>query len=590
MAAALALSLYGVASGGGAAAAAEARAQAPADTSTAAADTTQGASPSRPDSALRAIAVPSLPDTVLGQTEASYGPASDSVVRARCEGATIRRVDVRCMGIFDPVPEGSFTGVYETANRLHVRTRQATVRSQLLVAAGQVWTADKVFESQRLLRDLEYIEPEAIGSRLVNDSVDVMVVTHDQWTTQPELNVERGGGVTYGSVGLTERNMMGLGLGVSLSFRSEPTGRSRAFALTGQRLFGTQLEAQAKASTGSAGVSNTYYVLDPFRSLDDTRSWTGSWSRANADQFLYENGLVSARFPFNQRIAQAEYAWGRRSTDGVVHRIAVGMAMHDRHYGPTEFSPTSTIEVASGEEELKLRWTSLRYTLWRPHYIERRGVELMDPVEDFDTGERMSLEGGLAMRALGSTADEGIAKVQLDAGHDSRRFGFGLLRSRFSTRLRRVPVETLAQVDARWTQQPGQDLTLVVAAHGEVAADAPREVQSVVGGLNGLRAYGVQALAGTQIWRFNGEARWVAARNVLDLASVGAAAFVDAARAWGTGADGAPWHHDAGFGLRLAFPHASLHQVARFDVAFPLSPTRDGRRSPVFSFGSSQAF
>jgi hemolysin activation/secretion protein len=130
----------------------------------------------------------------------------------------------------------------------------------------------------------------------------------------------------------------------------------------------------------------------------------------------------------------------------------------------------------------------------------------------------------------------------------------------------------------------------VVAGHGEVAADAPREVQSVVGGLNGLRAYGVQALAGTQIWRFNGEARWVAARDMLDLASVGAATFVDAARAWGTGSDDSFWHHDVGVGLRLSFPHASLHQVARLDVAFPLSPTRDGRRSPVFSFGSSQAF
>jgi hypothetical protein len=273
-----------------------------------------------------------------------------------------------------------------------------------------------------------------------------------------------------------------------------------------------------------------------------------------------------------------------------VHRVAAGVAMHDREYGPTSFSPLSTIEVASGEEELKLRWSYLRYTLWRPHYVERKGIEEMDPVEDFDLGERMSLEGGYAMTALGSTADEGIAKAQLDAGHETRRFGFGFLRSRFSTRLRRVPVETLAQVDARWIQQPNPGLVFVVAGHGEVAADAPREVQSTVGGLNGLRAYGVQALAGTQIWRFNGEARWIAAPDLLDLASVGGAAFVDAARAWGTGSDGAPWHHDAGLGLRFSFPHASLHQVGRIDVAWPLSPTREGRRSPVFSFGSSQAF
>jgi len=572
MAVALALSAYGVAAGPS-----TARAQGAQDSSAAGRDST-------------GVAGHGTLDATPGQTEVAYGPASDSVVRARCEGATIRRVDIRCMTIFDPMPDSRFSPIYSSANRLHVRTRQATVRSQILIAPGQVWTADRIFESQRLLRELEYIEPEVIGSRLVDDSVDVMVITHDQWTTAPELNVERAGGLTYGSVGLTERNMMGLGLAVSLALRSEPTGRTRSFDVTGQRLFGTQLEAQVKAATGSAGVSNSYYVLDPFRSLDDTRSWTVAWSRSNANQYLYENGLVSAYFPFSVRFAQAEYAIGERTTDGVVHRVAVGMGIHDRLYGPTTFSPLSTIDVASGEEELKLRWLSARYTLWRPVYIERRGIELFDPIEDFDVGPRASLEGGMALQALGSTADEGIARVRLDAGRETKKFGFGYAQGRFSTRLRRVPVETLAQLDARWIQQPHEDVAVVVAAHGEVAADAPREVQSTVGGLNGLRAYGVQALAGTQIWRFNGEARWVAARSVLDLASLGGAVFMDAARAWGTGSDGAPWHHDAGFGLRITFPHASLHQVARFDLAFPLSPTRDGRRSPVFSFGSSQAF
>src|SRR5262249_39343209 len=120
----------------------------------------------------------------------TYGPASDSVVRARCEGAPIRRVEVRCLDIFDPVPAGRFSILYRGANHMHVRTRQTTVRSQLLVAPGQPWTADRVVESQRLLRDLEYVEPETIRSRLTQDSVDVLVITHDQWTTQPELNLE----------------------------------------------------------------------------------------------------------------------------------------------------------------------------------------------------------------------------------------------------------------------------------------------------------------------------------------------------------------------------------------------------------------
>jgi hypothetical protein len=237
-----------------------------------------------------------------------------------------------------------------------------------------------------------------------------------------------------------------------------------------------------------------------------------------------------------------------------------------------------------------MRWAFGRATFWTPHWIERRGIEMFDQVEDFDVGALVSLEGGMVMRMLGSTADEAIAKLRFETGAETRRFGFGYAHALMSTRIRGGPLETLAHIDSRWIQQPSQSVTLVVAALGESADRAPREVQYIIGGLNGLRAYPVQALAGTQVWRLNGETRWVAARDVLSLVSLGGAAFVDAARAWGPGSNGEPWHHDAGFGLRLSFPHAAMHQVARFDVAFPLSPTRDGRREAVFSFGSSQAF
>jgi hypothetical protein len=525
-----------------------------------------------------------------GVTVMAYGPASDSLVRARCEGAFIRRVDIHCLDIFDPVPGGRFAGVYRAANRLHLRTRANTVRSQLLVAPGQPWSADRIVESQRLLRDLEYVEPEVIDSRLVGDSVDVQVVTHDQWTTQPELNLEHGGGSTFGSVGFSERNLLGLGLGVSIAFRDEPTGHTRSGELNGRHLLGSQLEGQLKAGTGTGGASDAFYVRNPYHSLDDPRTWTVAWSRTNVQELLFKRGAVAAQFPFRYETAQVEYGVGKRFPDGLVRRFAAGLTQLDRRYGVTVPEPGVAIAFPGGAEELKLRSLTGRVTFWKPHYIERRGIELFDPVEDFDVGSLVSMESGLVLRMLGSTADEGTAKLRLETGQETERFGFGFARGRLSTRIRGEPRETLAHLDARWYQQPFPNVTLVLAALGEAADRAPREVQSVVGGLNGLRAYSVQALAGTELWRFNAETRWVAARDVARLVSIGGAAFVDAARAWGPGGDREPWHHDAGFGLRLTFPHASLHQVARFDLAFPLSPSRDGRREPVFSFGSSQAF
>ena len=68
---------------------------------------------------------------------------------------------------------------------------------------------------------------------------------------------------------------------------------------------------------------------------------------------------------------------------------------------------------------------------------------------------------------------------------------------------------------------------------------------------------------GTEVWRLNGEVRYAALREYLHLVSFGAAAFWDSGRAWGPGAELEPWHHDAGFGVRISLPHSTVNTVAR---------------------------
>jgi outer membrane protein assembly factor BamA len=269
-------------------------------------------------------ASPSLPDSVSHKVSARdpdrYGPVTDSLLSARCEGLPIRRVEVRCLDIFDPVPAGRMSGFYNLANQLHVRTRERTLRSQLLLAVGDVWRAERVHETERQLRGLEYIEPDPVLSKRTGDSVDVLVVTHDQWTTQPELNLERGGGRTYGSVGFHERNLFGLGVGLAFAFREDPTGQTRTGSISGRRLFGTQLEGQYQAGTGRGGVSNAVSLKDPFRSLDDPLSWTVSLWRADFNHQLFKDGSLAAEFPFAFQLTNFEWSTGSRTPDGLVRR------------------------------------------------------------------------------------------------------------------------------------------------------------------------------------------------------------------------------------------------------------------------------
>ena len=130
----------------------------------------------------------------------------------------------------------------------------------------------------------------------------------------------------------------------------------------------------------------------------------------------------------------------------------------------------------------------------------------------------------------------------------------------------------------------------MVAGFGALAYRPARDFQYVVGGLNGLRAHGVHALAGDKLVRLNAESRWVLAHNYFQLLSIGAAGFWDSARTWGPGSADQPWQHDVGVGLRLSAPHSALNQVVRIDLAWRVSPRGVRPDGAVFSFGSSQAF
>src|SRR2546422_10885277 len=75
-------------------------------------------------------------------------------------------------------------------------------------------------------------------------------------------------------------------------------------------------------------------------------------------------------------------------------------------------------------------------------------------------------------------------------------------------RLRRSPHDLLGRMDARWIQQSTDRGTLVASAQGVAGLHTERDFQLILGGLNGLRAYPVQAIAGRRLWRLNAEQRW----------------------------------------------------------------------------------
>jgi hypothetical protein len=534
------------------------------------------------------LAAAAAPGGAGAQPRPELVPAATADSAAELEGLTIARVEIRARNIFDPVPGGPLAPIYRLGNRLHIRTRTRTVRQQLLFAPGDAWSGERCDESARVLRQLDFLEPQRLEPRREGDSVVVLVETRDSWTTSPELNLERGGGEQFGTVGLTERNLLGLGKSFSVAYHEDPTGISRNLSYRDPAVLGSRIQFAYGAAAGAVGSTDVLSLSHPFYALDAPWAFGASWLRSSSVLRLFQSAGEIASL--DQRLHEGE-VWGGRglSSDGTIVRAVASLLVRDRDLGPSRLAPGAPPEFAGGDEKLQLRRVGVEVSAWRPNYIVREDVDRIGHVEDFDLGSAVGIKLGLSPYVLGGTTDEGYARLRVQGGAETP-LGFGFVRGSASTRLRRGPLEVLREADARWFIASRSGHVLVLAAHAAAGSRVARDFQVVVGGLSALRAYPVQALAGRELVRLNAEQRWVLGRNYWDLVSIGTAAFYDAARAWGPGAAGTGWFNAAGFGLRLATPHTALGPVLRVDIAWPISPTRDGTREAVFSFGSSQAF
>jgi hypothetical protein len=461
----------------------------------------------------------------------------------------------------------------------------------LLFGPGASWSAARGRETERNVRERNLTVAERITAHRTGDgdSVDVLVETWDAWTTTPEFNLESGGGELFGSVAFGERNLLGFAKAAGVAYRDDPTGISRSASFEDPNLFGSHLRLAFRAGTGSEGATNAVELGLPFYAEDAPTTFGLRWRRVTSVARLFQAASEVADFDLRLEEAEAYAGYGRRVENTIV-RFTGSFLTRDRRFGPTRLGPIAPPDFAGPEENLHLRRIGGELRLWRPRPIERLHVDRLDGIEDFDLGPSLITKVGVAPRFLGSSADEGFGEVRAAGGVQAGERNFGLASFQLASRLLPSPREAVARFEARWNSQIVPRHTLALGVLGAAGARTARDYQVIVGGLNGLRAYPVHALAGTQVWRFNAESRWFLVSDYFQVVSLGAAAFYDAARAWGPGSFDLGWHHDVGFGLRLSLPHSALNRVTRFDVAFPVDPTRDGRREAVFSFGSSQAF
>lgn len=130
-------------------------------------------------------------------------------------------------------------------DHLHSTTRTSTVNNYLLFKEGEEYNAQKLYESERLLRTMPFINRVNISvadDASSKDSIDVVVKVLDSWSLKPRVSYS---GSKIG-LGVTEENVLGLGHTFDFLYRNDSKEKQDYVlgSYTTYNLFGSYISAQ----------------------------------------------------------------------------------------------------------------------------------------------------------------------------------------------------------------------------------------------------------------------------------------------------------------------------------------------------------
>jgi hypothetical protein len=196
--------------------------------------------------------------------------------------------------------------LYAFGNRIHVESRESTLKRRLLFREGGEVTADRLAETERVLRAEEFLSDAILAVKPVGaDSCDIMVTTFDQWTTVP------GGGLAVQDLGaadillgrwnklldeewfwwagVSEANLFGTGTKVAAALRHDPIRDTRSLAFTNNNLTSQRLQVLAHIAWLSDGDSLVLKVNKPLLSREDRYAYGVTLtSQENSERFYLD--------------------------------------------------------------------------------------------------------------------------------------------------------------------------------------------------------------------------------------------------------------------------------------------------------------
>lgn len=521
----------------------------------------------------RCIASAVQPESIdLDQPRNQLARQSDLVIP---EGARIGRIGIIRRPIFDVSDPEQDNLLYRTLNALNTPTWESALRAQLVFDEGDLYEPDAIAESERVLRQREYLTAAWVGvTRVCGDEVEVSVLARDTWTLLPTVGGSRSGGENTTNTGLSDPNFLGSGKSVGISYTKDPDRTETSINFDDPNVLGSHWQAGFSFDKRSDGRGRSAYLERPFYS--ERTDWR--FGLSGVDDVREQSRFVGAEAIADYRLSQdsisVDVGWRLAERDDRQWRLLAGY-----RYDALEFErlpDEPNLDLLPEDRTLSYPWIGFDYRENR--FREMTNLTRLQRVEDVRDGFVWRTELGYSASGFGATEDRVVlnmdfqdALMATETNYARYRLGqsgtYRLDENRVENLEGTFTVEYFHGGSVRWNSWYTN--LSVTAAHNQTV-----DQQLLIGGENGLRGYPSDYQQGNRRALWTLERRYFPDWHPFKLFRLGGVVFTDVGRAWfDDGRNNGPdrgFLKDVGLGLRLASSRIEVQRMLHLDFAFPL--------------------
>lgn len=527
-----------------------------------------------------ALSVPAVKAQSADNCESMYLPGDSALFEFvetrqqvdfnRFAGMKIAGFEYVTLPVFNENNPAEDNWLFRLGNRLHIETQPATLMRQMIVKPGESLQPDRIAENERLLRDNAYlIDAMILPHKVCGDALSLLVVVRDVWTLIPSAAAGRTGGETSSRAGLSESNLLGTGQTVSVGYFDNEDRSGTTFFYANPHLIADHTALTLGLEDNSDGDIRRLSLERPFYELDST--WAAGLQYFDADyiETIEQQDQELNKYRIQRQQWQAYYGWSAGLSNNTVQRWRAGLATDERQYEAVDAA------VSAPPEDLRLRYPFLEWSWLEDRYATLTNFVHSHRNEDVLVGFAHRLNVGYASESLDSSQDAWVFAA--DSGYTASYGEHHLMRwlatldGHYNRDLNRVE-NTLYSVRGEYyhfTDPQNRWYTRLTYSGGR---NLNPEEALTSGGGETLRGYADDYQRGNRQWVYTLERRYFSERHFLQLAYLGAAAYIDAGRTWDT--ENSQQNNDTlaniGLGLRASPSKFSVTRVLHLDIAWPL--------------------